>query len=341
MGLAAFVGCSTPVADVGGVSEGLSSSAGPETGSTDTGQPPTEGGTGAGAGVDSSTGDSATGSGLPVLDVGGNTTPPDGCASSAASFMYLLSSEPEGGTPSSDLYRLRPSDLELELIAALDCEGAHSAMALTIDRTGMLWAMTVDDDGYRKIHTIDPVTGACSPTDFDDPIEELVFVNTLAFVADEPGGETESLYLGANLGASFDPNIPLSLERVELTTMDIDLVGTADLAPNGGYQIADLSGTGDSRLFGFFAGNPAVIVEFNNDDGSFIEVNPLDFGVGSPWAFAQWAGRLWLFSSAGDPGSDIRAWDPVSKTVETLHPGIGVAVVGAAVSTCAPFQPEG
>jgi hypothetical protein len=214
-------------------------------------------------------------------------------------------------------------------------------MALTVARDGMLWAMTVDEQGYRLIHTIDSVTLECEDTGFIDPIDEDIFVNTLAFVADTPDGETESLYVGANVGASFDYEVPLSLGRVDLSTMELDIVGTADLVPTGYYQIADLSGTGDSRLWGFFTGNQAAIAQLDEQDSSLVDHELLDFSVGSPWAFAQWEGRLWLFSSAGDPGSDIRAWDPDSGMVEAIHPGIGVSVVGAAVSTCAPYKPRG
>jgi hypothetical protein len=201
--------------------------------------------------------------------------------------------------------------------------------------------MMVDEEGYRYIYTIDAATLDCVDSGFVDPIDEDIFVNTLAFVADAPDSETESLYVGANLGVAFDPEVPLSLGRVDLETMELDIVGTSDLVPTGSSQIADLSGTGDSRLWGFFSGNSAVIAELDEQDSALVDHEVLDFGVGSPWAFAQWEGRLWLFSSSGDPGSDIRAWDPQTGDVEDIHPGIGVSVVGAAVSTCAPYKPEG
>jgi hypothetical protein len=210
-----------------------------------------------------------------------------------------------------------------------------------VARDGFLWAMMVDDEGYRSIYTIDGTTLDCVDSGFVDPFDEDIFVNTLAFVADAPDSETESLYIGANLGTSFDLEVPLSLGRVDLETMELEIVGTADLVPTGYYQIADLSGTGDSRLWGFFSGDTAAIAELDEQDSALVDHDLLGFGVGSPWAFAQWEGRLWLFSSGGDPGSDIRAWDPQTGDVEDIHAGIGISVVGAAVSTCAPYKPEG
>jgi len=282
----------------------------------------------------------ATSTGEPVDDTDGPPLydvevdePPPKCAANVADSIYLLDID-------AGLYRLTPDTLEVEPLGQLVCPGASLAMALTIDREGLLWAMLVDDQGYRGIYTIDPDTLACDATAFVDPIAENIGVNSLAFVADAPGSETESLYVGANVGGSFDFSIPLSLGRVDLATMDMEIVGTADLVPTGYYQIADLTGTGDSRLFGFFAGDTPAIAELDDSTGALVSHDLLEIGVGSPWAFAQWAGRLWLFSP-GSPGSQIRAYDPVTQAIEPLSDGIGIAVVGAAVSTCAPFEPEG
>ena len=64
--------------------------------------------------------------------------------------------------------------------------------------------------------------------------------------------------------------------------------------------------------------------------------------VGSPWAFTQWEGRLWLFSPGEMTGSsEVRAYDLAAQQVESIEPDLGVLVVGAAVSTCAPYEPEG
>ncbi len=336
--VALALGCAEPVADVGGISGsadggdetpatiGDTSDDGSSTNATTQPQDPS-----------TTTGEPDTGEddGLPKLDVEGEDTGQlPNCEGDIGEFIYLIDD-------AAGLHRIAPATLEVESLGLLDCPGASMAMAMTVARDGMLWAMTVDDEGYRKIHTIDSVTLDCVDTGFVDPIDEDIFVNTLAFVADAPDGETESLYVGANVGGSFDFEVPLSLGRVDLDTMDLDIVGTADLVPTGYYQIADLSGTGDSQLWGFFPGDTAAIAKLDEQDSSLVEHDLLDFGVGSPWAFAQWEGRLWLFSSSGSPGSDIRAWDPSDGSVEPIHPGIGIGVVGAAVSTCAPYEPPG
>ena len=64
--------------------------------------------------------------------------------------------------------------------------------------------------------------------------------------------------------------------------------------------------------------------------------------VGSPWAFGQWGARLYLFSPGDVPQSSrVRAWDPIAEAVEDITLDLGILVVGAAVSTCAPYEPEG
>lgn len=331
-------GCREPVADVGGLSGSVDTA--DDTGTTVADTSEGEGSSAATTQpVDPSTSsddlDTGGDDGLPKLDVENDEPPPlPGCEGDIGQFIYLLDVD-------AGLHRIAPATLEVETLGLLDCPGASMAMAMTVARDGILWAMTVDNEGYRKIHTIDSVSLECEDTGFVDPFDEDIFVNALAFVADTPEGETESLYVGANVGASFDPEVPLSLGRVDLDTMDLEIVGTSDLVPTGYYQIADLSGTGDSRLWGFFPGDTAAIAELSEQDAALVDHALLDFGVGSPWAFAQWEGRLWLFSSSGDPGSDIRAWDPGSGAVEPIHAGIGIQVVGAAVSTCAPFEPQG
>ncbi|MBC8072982.1 MAG: hypothetical protein IAG13_31960, partial [Deltaproteobacteria bacterium] len=184
----------------------------------------------------------------PLLDVG-SVGPAFECESDIGDYMFLL--DLDGG-----LHRFSPGSLEIESLGPPDCEhGGAGAMALTVDRDGLLWAMMAPG-GVRAIYTIDPVTLDCALTDFVDPLAESnISVNSLAFVADAPGGDTESLYIGANVGGSFDFDLPLSLGRVDLDTMAMEIVGTADMVPTGYYQIADLSGTGDSRLFGFFPGD--------------------------------------------------------------------------------------
>ncbi len=266
-----------------------------------------------------------------VLDVGTEEPPPPpDCQSTAGDSIFLLGLN-------GALHQFRPATHELETLGVPACEGVEIPDGDDIvHSTGILWAMMASESGYRAIYTIDPVTLECTKTDFD---EGDIYATGLVFVSDELGGETESLYMGVNEGDPFDFNNPMSLGRIDLATMKLDILGTTELVPNGHYQFADLTGTGEAKLFGFFPGDTAVITEFDAPAAEIAANHPLSFGVGSPWAFAQWGGRLWLFYASGN-GSGVRTWDPDTGDVEDLA-DISATVVGAAVSTCAPFTPEG
>ncbi len=272
---------------------------------------------------------STTGGSPIVLDVGTDEPAPE-CQTTVGDSIFLLGDD---GT----LHRFRPATHELETIGKPDCDWSAQPMAMTIDRDGMLWVMMVGLVDAREIFTVNPDTLECAKTDFS---EGDLYTVGLAFVADAPGSEAESLYIGLNEGVPLDFNNPMSLGRIDLATMDLEILGAVEIVPNGYYQFADLTGTGEGKLFGFFPGDTAVLAEFDAPAAEVTSAEQLLFAVGSPWAFAQWGGRMWLFYFNGAGGSSVRTWDPVTGDVEDLA-DINAVVVGAAVSTCAPFTPEG
>jgi hypothetical protein len=333
--LALVAACSSdPVADPFGDGEagGDTTTAGSETSST--GAPSSEGAVDDGSTGGGSSSGASSEDGGPKLDVG-NDDPPSGCASAAEQYIFLLES------PSGALHRY---DAEANTVAPLGtpmCPGADAPMALTIDRAGTLWALMVDAEGMRRIYTIAADTLDCMETGFVDPWPDYTVAGGLAFVADAPGSSDESIYISLIVGG-LDPATPLTLGKIDEGTMDLAIEGDLPIVGNGYYQIADLVGTGDARLFGFFPGDQAVITEIDEQAVDVAIEQPLDFGVGSPWAFTQWEGRLWLFSPAETSGSsEVRAYDLAAQQVEVIEPDLGVLVVGAAVSTCAPYEPEG
>lgn len=346
--LGAFVMCvlasctAEPPADVGEfTTEGGDSSAVDDTGGTSSGATaPAPTTAPADDGVDGSSTDDDTGN-PPVLDVASDDTGgPLGCNPAAQDFVFLLDMD-------SELHRFDPDSLELESLGTLACPGGEGgAMALTIDRDGVLWAMMVDQEGYRKIFTVDPDTIACSPTDFDDPFEEGYTPFSLAFVADGVDAETETLYINVLVtepGQGFGPDAPSGLMRIpDLSTMATELVGELPIANTPGTEIADLTGTGEARMFALFASMPATVAEVDPATGDFISEDTLEFSTGSAWGFAQWAGRLWMFTGSAPSGmSEVRAVDLDTGDVELVSEDLGIRVVGAAVSTCAPYEPEG
>lgn len=268
------------------------------------------------------------------LRVDAGARPSDGCSAESSDSIQLLDIE-------GSIHRLWPETLTVESLGRPDCDGAVLATALTMDRGGTLWAIMVTVDGPRMIYTIDPATLECEATGFVAPAVPHFTMGGLAFVGGEAGGMTESLYVGLDLGDPTLPPVPQSLGLVDLDTMTLEIVGTSNPPPTGGYAIADLTGTGGGGLFGFFSGTMPLLAELSTEDGTLLRSDPLPFEVpASRWAVAQWAGRFWLFTSADEAGSNIVAFDPADGSYEAIG-GVGAKVVGAAVSTCAPYRPEG
>jgi hypothetical protein len=256
---------------------------------------------------------------------------PPGCTSEAARYLYLLGID-------GHLHRYDPEGDVTEDLGKLPCAAPDDvATGLTIDRAGILWSILVDNEGLRRIITIDPDTLDCEHTSYSDP-EGYFSFGGLAFVADAPGSAQESLYLGLQSG--FDSANPLKLAKIDTDTMQVTLEGDLPFVENDYYQMADFVGTGESRLFAFYVGE-AVVAEIDVAAVSLVFEDSLGFTAGTAWAVTQWSGRLWLFSPNDAGSSQVRTYDLATQHVETISPNIGVLVSGAAVSTCAPFEPEG
>lgn len=178
---------------------------------------------------------------------------------------------------------------------------------------------------------LDAETLECEATGFVVP--EGDSLGGLAFVSDSPGSEEESLYVSSFAELSFDE--ALTVSRYDPIAETVEVVGDLPIIPTNYYQIADLTGTGASDLFGLFAGDTAHVATIDEADATATS-QPLGATVGSPWAFAQWEGRLWIFS-----GGTVRAFDQNTGDIEVLSESLEISVVGAAVSTCAPYVPAG
>jgi hypothetical protein len=108
-----------------------------------------------------------------------------------------------------------------------------------------------------------------------------------------------------------------------------------------GGQNAELTGTGDGRLYGFFTTTPVEVSEIYKATGATQAPVPMN-GVPTPrdWAFSFWGGHFYLYTSAGEGlggGSNVADYDPATGTVDPAYmSAIGFDIVGAGVSTCAP-----
>jgi hypothetical protein len=123
---------------------------------------------------------------------------------------------------------------------------------------------------------------------------------------------------------------------------------TVSVVGPSAYPVAELTGTGDGRLFGFAAVDnaTAVLVNFDKDTGDEIEHTDLNLDITNAFAFAFWGGDVYFFTETS-PGSGVSQVTRLDYDgnegggLSTYNANTGIHIPGAGVSTCASFTPPG
>jgi hypothetical protein len=188
-----------------------------------------------------------------------------------------------------------------------------------------------------KVNTAD---ASCQPTSIK--LDAGWYRLGMGFSSDTSGGTSETLFV-AGTGAALGSSSP-GLAKIDLAKGSLTPIGQFDGALNG--QNAELTGTGDARLFGFFTTTPVQVAEI--DKGSAMIKSTKALGqVETPfaWAFSFWGGDFYLYT-APDPTADpsrttnVTKYHPQDGSADTQYMvNIGFRIVGAGVSTCAPIAP--
>ena len=278
------------------------------------------GASGAGAsGAGGPTGVGSLSSGTSMFDAGttGSGGSSGGCTEEAK-LVYVVG---EG----NELYSFYPPTLALNQVGIINCPEAGFAtpFSMAVDRQGTAWVLFSDG----RIHHVSTSNAACEATSYQ--AGQLGFQTFgMGFVSDTAGSDAETLYVGDYFGSG--------LGKIDTSTLTLSFVGPYDALPG---SAAELTGTGDARLFGFFNETPIIIAEINKTSASIIsQASQPTVSIGSGWAFAFWGGDFWLFTSpTGD--SQIDRYQPASGMTTTVKTNLGANIVGAGVSTCAPVEP--
>ena len=267
---------------------------------------------------------------IPIRDAG-----PSSNCSEAAQLVYVLSDR-------NDLYSFRPNLRQFTRIGALRCPTSASPNSMAIDRDAVAWVNYVesglgDSAGFiYRVNTTDASCTAAAPirmpagwyrlgmgfsTVSADNTAETLFV---AATGDPLGGGS------AGLG-SIDPSRGL-----------LHIIGSFSGAFRS--QNAELTGTGDGRLFGFFTTSPVQVAQLDKATGAVLDATPIP-GVETPqaWAFSFWGGDFYLYtapSALGGRTTNVTRYRPSDGSIDTRYmTDIGFRIVGAGVSTCAPIAP--
>jgi hypothetical protein len=248
-----------------------------------------------------------------------------GCAE-AAKLVYLVSAQ-------NDLYSFNPDKLQFQRIGPLNCPTGAHPYSMGVDRTGTAW-IDYDSGELFRVSTAD---ASCTKTSY---VPQNGFVNFgMGFASDAPGSESEALYV---CGTSQGNRTGLGLGKLDTKTMQLTFLGDYSGTLHGDF--AELTGTGDAKLFGFFEGNPALLAEIDKGSAatpSPVSLNGLQISAASGFAFSFWGGDFWFYTmEANDPGSHVTRYKAATdKSVSVVLTNVGFEIVGAGVSTCAPTSP--
>jgi hypothetical protein len=278
-------------------------------------------------------GDGGSGSGNnPTLDGGLNLgdsstgTGTNGC-SAAAELVYVFATD-------NSIWSFDPPSKAFTMIATADCQtGTMTPNSMAIDRNLVAWLNYFDssDNGSLYKFDLNVKSGCTKAASLKNGYGQV----GMGFSSDTSGGTSETLYLdgiggGAGL-ASFD-----------MTTNAVVPIGTFSSDPNLSGQSAELTGTGDARLFGYFTTSPDVrVAQLDKTNANVISDNVLNnFPPPSDWAFSFWGGDFYLYTSDGISDSSVVHYAPATNTVDlTYVADVGFTIIGAGVSTCAPVSP--
>lgn len=267
--------------------------------------------------------DQLTDSFIPGIDAQVRDANRDDCPDADATFVYVV-------TEQNELLAFNPPAASFKKIGLLSCPTktpGSTPFSMAVDRTGVAYVLFNDGNLFR----VSTKTAACVATNFA-PNQQGFQTFGMGF-SSNAGGPAETLFI-----ASDESTGGGNLGSIDVQNFTVNPVA----AFNPPINRAELTGTGDGRLFAFYtdtqSSNYSFIGEIDKQNANVIGEEQLD-GVrqGQGWAFAYWGGDFYTFTSPTGGGSKVQRFRPLSKQITQVatYPTI---IVGAGVSTCAPQQ---
>lgn len=286
---------------------------------------PGMGGSGGGSGGSINLGGSGGGTG--GIAVGGSAGSSGGGSnvgcSEQAQFVYVIDD-------AAVLYRFDPPALAFTPIGTLSCGASFldTPFSMAVDRNANAWVVYTDGSLYQ----VDTKTAACKPTSFA-PGQQGFLTFGMGFSTDGPGSSKDTLFVS---DSEYDGSTK-GLAAIDTQSLVLTPVGMYDQMD----ARAEMTGTGDGKLFGAFEGTPYVVAEIDKTSAKILSQKPqtpIQYPPGgSNFAFAFWGGSFWLFVGPGTK-TDVFQYDPTQGTT-ALRTTVTQVIVGAGVSTCAPIEP--
>lgn len=242
------------------------------------------------------------------------------CPDADSTLIYVV-------TNTRQLLTFNPPAASFKLLGTLNCPAAAGAnpFSMGVDRKGVAYVLYQgNDQHFAGLFKVGTGMLACSATSFQSTGTFDTFGMGFATIG---AGPAEELFIMANDG---------TLGKIDVNTFLPTTVGLT--MPS--LTWAELTGTGDGRLYAFFTndnGPGTGIAEVNKGNAKVIGSDLMPtLDRGSAWAFAFWGGDFYTFTEVGG-GSQVHRYRPSNKSL-TLVATYGAPIVGAGVSTCAPSQ---
>ena len=248
------------------------------------------------------------------------------CKDAGITYIYLISAQ-------NVLLRFYPPDLSVSTVGTIKCPTTSPAnpYSMAVDRQGIAYVLFDNGELFR----VSTLTASCKATAFVPAKDGFGSQFGMGFAAnkDDP---FETLYVA---GTDLDhPGPSKSLGRIDVKSFDLQIIG-AFSQPIG---MPELTGTGDARVYGFGPGFPlSHFAEIDRTTAAvksdvLVDLNETAIGA---WAFAFWGGDFYFFEAHNFNGSSlVHRYTPGGPTKPPVVADIGLTIVGAGVSTCAPLE---
>ncbi len=249
------------------------------------------------------------------------------CLDARDTQIYAVTSD------TNELLAFYPPQGTFKRIGVVSCPAFLGAQpfSMAVDRKGVAYVLFENQTGAGdpdgEIFRVSTTTAACVRTAFRP--NDRGFQSFGMGFSTNMGGPAETLFIARNANSGTP-----TLGSIDTTTMRVTNIN--DFNPP--IASAELTGTGDGRLFAFYArqtGAPDSFVgEIDKTTANVIAEDRIAMPQGNGWAFAFWGGDFYLFTGAGG-SSTITKFDPITKATTEVgsYPAL---IVGAGVSTCAP-----
>ncbi len=248
------------------------------------------------------------------------------CPDADATLVYVV-------TEQNNIYSFYPAGGTFTLIGNLTCPApaGSTPFSMAVDRKGKAYVVFNNQGGGPGtgfLYQVSTLTGACIRAPFQ-PNQMGVSTFGMGFASDD-NGPAETLYIASSTAGTGGGTAVLG--RIDISTFDLRILGAFSPA----ISDAELTGTGDGRLFAFYRkNNGSAIAQIDKATGTVFAESQLPSVVrGSGWAFAFWGGDFYTFTSPAQT-STVTRFRPSDDTV-TVVASLNENIVGAGVSTCAP-----